>query len=618
MSTVTREELLEQINNTGLSAHLKNIQQALVVHAIEKINGKAIKKLTPAQEDMMLLNHVGPAAAAAAVEYTINTCKKKGMFRDVKFNGDYVHNVKLAQGSKLTINDDGGEIEGNRNWSSVLRQFLLPRYAYLDFDTIVDPRHLIDLECGYPKFITPIMYRYMYDRDDVAQKVVDIYPDETWASDPEITDTDDDEETPFKAKWRELCENKNLLQLLYRMDCLCGIGHYGSLLVGTDDGKDLEAPIDELGLLMGLDKALATKERQLLYLRPFDEYLSFIQQYETDVLHPRYGLPKFYNLVFLDMTIDAAGASIGTRLNRRVHWSRVIHVADNLRSSLVFGVPRQQSVFNRELDLRKVKGCSAEIFWNAAFPGISFEIDPRFIENDPDFDREEFKETIRRFSEGQQKYLDLVGIKANSLSSQIPENPEKYIELQIKAIASNKQIPMKFWMGSENARVASADDKLNWNKRLGRRINRFVNPGLLRAVVDRFVAIGVMPPPQKGQYWTKWPDLDTATDEDKANLALKWTQALSQYVATGMIHLIKPMNYLTLIMGLKPSQAKKIIADVHANGGWEKLLKVDPSQGAGVNGKRENTVSKGQKEGTTSERPKERNTADKKAEGTAS
>lgn len=367
----TREELLQRINNAssisglGLAQHITSLQKALLFNLTESImQGSATEPEMDLQtQDKFILNSVGPAAAYTAMDYAINHCRKQGHYQNISFNGSLTHNMKLLTNEPM---------EGYRNFSDVLRQFLLPRYAYLDFDLMVDPRHRIDRECGYPKFITPIMYRYMYDRDDVARRVVDIYPDESWAVKPEVYESEDENtHTPFEEDYQNLCDDYNLLQYLYRMDRLCGIGHYGALLLGVDDGEDLEKPIDEPELLAGGRRTIGRKQRKLLYMRPFDEYLSFIHQYETDVMHPRYGLAKYYNLVFLDMTIDAAGASIGTRLNRRVHWTRVVHVADNLMSSLVFGIPRQQPVFNRLLDLRKIKGGSAKCSGREPFQALA-------------------------------------------------------------------------------------------------------------------------------------------------------------------------------------------------------------------------------------------------------
>ena len=611
-----RSRFLALLNNSGITQNVVGLQRS-ILNKFAALLSLQVDDPTRSQKekDAFLLNSVGPAAASAAIEFAVEKCKRSGKFsadQISRLNGSFIRNHKLI------TNDDGFAGAAYPNYSSVLREFLLPRYAYLNFDNVVDPRHQIDTECGYPKFITPIMYRYMYDRDDIARRVVDVYPDESWAVDPEVYETEDeDDETEFEACWKKLCDDYNIMQYLYRIDRLAGIGHYGPLLLGVDDGEDLEKPIDEPELLAGARRSVGRKQRNLLYLRPFDEYLSFIHMYETDVMHPRYGLPKFYNLVFLDMTIDAAGASIGTRLNRRVHWSRVVHVADNLQGSLVFGIPRMQPVFNRLLDLRKIKGGSAEMFWKGAFPGLSFEIDPRFVADDPEFDAEDLKKEVEDYANGLQRYLRLIGVSAKSLAPQVAD-PSKHVDVQMQAIAANLGMPHRIFIGSEEARLASSQDKLTWNQRLKRRLKTFVEPSLIRNFVDRLIALGIQVPPKSGRYFVGWGDLNTPTDEDKANLALKYTQALSQYVSTGLIHLIQPKDYLITIVGLTPKQAKMIIEAVESKGGFVKLMAVDPSQGAGRNGVRENNITKGETSGTSGSRPTKRDTADKQVEGMTS
>lgn len=607
-----REELQSRLNGSGIGSHLSELQRVFVEAAVAKLTHNKQKPYDYTKDDdddknrhaydNMLLNHVGPAAASSAVEYAIHACKKQNLFRNVNFNGSFVNNVKLIRNEP-----------GDPTFTSVLRQFLLPRYAYLDFDAIIDPRHRIDVECGYPKFITPIMYRYMYDRDDVASKVVDFYPNECWTVEPTVYETEPNREpeSDFEKAWQKMCDEENILSYLYRMDRLSGIGHYGALLLGVDDGQDLETPIDEPELIAGAKYSVGKKQRDILYHRPFDEYLSFIHQYETDVTSPRYGKAKFYNLIFLDMTIDAAGASIGTRLNRRVHWTRVVHVADNEMSSLVFGIPRMQQVFNRLLDLRKIKGSSGEMFWNGAFPGISFEVDPKFVADQPEFDIESLKEEVSDYFNRMKRSIFLEGITAKTLEHAICEHPDVFVKIHEMAIANKMEVPIRIWMGTEEARLASAQETLTWNKRLKRRCKRHLNPNLLRNYIDRRIAIGAMPPPKSGQYKIDWPDFDSATPEDSANLALKFTQALSQYVSTGIIHLIEPMDYFTMILGLRPVQAQKLFDQIKNSGGFEKLKKVDPSK---QGGQKENIAdgAQGKKE------PTKRDTATKQAEGTSS
>src|SRR5205085_12378348 len=318
---MNRQELANALNNSGLSQKMSQLRMALVDKVTKAVQGEE-EPLTGTQYDRFILNSVGPAAASSVIENSITIMKQKGGLNGLNLNGSMTHNADLIFNS----------VDDCSAFSSTLRQFLLPRYAYLDFDSIIDPRHHIDRECGYPKFITPIMYRYMYDRDDMARRVVDIYPDESWASDPDVFETDtEDEETPFEEDWKKICEDHDILQLLYQMDKQAGVGHYGSLLicVADDMGSNLEVPINEPDLLAGKLRSVSKKKRELLYVRPFDEYLSFIHRFETNENNPRFGMPVVYSLVFLDMTIDAAGAGVGSRLNRHVNWTRIVHVADN-------------------------------------------------------------------------------------------------------------------------------------------------------------------------------------------------------------------------------------------------------------------------------------------------
>lgn len=593
------------INNSGIAATLTQLQYALLKSALARTVGGASPP-TPEEGrkyDDFILNAVGPAAAYQAVDYATTFCRNRGLLRNVALNGNASHNLQL-------IYNEADSVE----FSNALRQYLMPRHGYFSFDQMVDPRHQIDSECGYPANLSLSMYRYMYERDDVARRVNDIYPDESWASDVCIYDDEDEKvTTDLEVGWEDLCRDCEVLQYLYRLDKMSGVGHYGLMLLGVSGNDDLEAPLDEPDLLAGKRRSVAKRKRELLYLRCFDEYLCTVKSLETDTSHPRYGLPNTYSVVFSDMVSEGGGGTYGNSVSRTVHWSRVIHAADNMYSSMWLGTPRMQPVFNRLLDLRKIKGASAEMFLKGGFPGIAFSVDPRVVADDPDFDKEEFREEIRKYAEGFQRYLRLVGIEAKTLAPAIAD-PDKHVMVQLQAIAAHFGVPVRIFLGSEEAKLASSEDKLTWNRRLGRRNRMHVDPHLLRATADRFIAVGVLPPPRKNKYYSDWSDLNTTTDEDKANLALKWTQALAQYVSGGIIHMIQPVDYMTLIMGLRPADARRLDGYIKENGGYEKLKKVDPSQSTGVNGKREDIAS-GAGNGPAKGRVKKRDTATKKTEG---
>ena len=65
--------------------------------------------------------------------------------------------------------------------------------------------------------------------------------------------------------------------------------------------------------------------------------------------------------------------------------------------------------------------------------------------------------------------------------------------------------------------------------------------------------------PAVDDYEVKWPDLNTPSDDEKAAVAEKKTNALSKYVSTRMDALIPPFHYLTMVLGFSDDEANGII-----------------------------------------------------------
>jgi hypothetical protein len=50
-----------------------------------------------------------------------------------------------------------------------------------------------------------------------------------------------------------------------------------------------------------------------------------------------------------------------------VYWSRILHVADNRKTSEIFGIPRLQVVYNNVIEVKKISGSSGEMFYKGAY-----------------------------------------------------------------------------------------------------------------------------------------------------------------------------------------------------------------------------------------------------------
>jgi len=436
---------------------------------------------------------------------------------------------------------------------------------------LIDDRRDIDLECGYPKELTTSQYKLLYDREGIATRVVSLFPEESWVVDPKVVENEDTEESAFEKAFNELEEKKQLWAYLAKADEISGIGCYGILLLGLDDGKDLKEPVDgvpENGELPTEGKAT---EHKLLYLRAFDESLVNIKATEKDPTNPRFGFPTMYSVKFESVTktrTDTGEITPASGREQLVHWTRIIHLADNRKASEVYGVPRMQTLFNRLYDIRKIAGGSGEMFWKGGFPGYSFEMDPnaRALTTT---EKETLQDETAAYANGLQRYIRLQGITVNTLEPQVAD-PTAHIDVNLNLIAIALGVPKRVFMGSEQAKLASSQDSKNWNKRVARRQNKYLTPYVIKPLIDRLMAAGVLP--LVVEYEIQWPDLDAPSEKDKADVLDVMTQALAKYVGGNVDMLIPPEQYLEMFAGLTKDQIETIM-DAAAE--REKDLEVD-------------------------------------------
>jgi hypothetical protein len=551
------------------------------------------------------------------------------------------------------------------------------------FQRFMDPRRNVMDECGYPKTsqMTAEGYHDLYDRNPIAARVVELYPKESWQVTPLVYEDEDSEtNTEFEDAWDNLGksirggedvswfkdeEGSPVWEYLRRVDELSGIGTFGILLIGIDDGLPLEAPAEgvqpdgspfmpppgnipnggmggmggmggvsgvgppgsaarrngggngaggfysDMGGPGGLYGAIGTdamyfepqygagggtwdsakrdngargtksgsggvgspngddngdgppvkrSERKLLFLRAFGENLVQVVRYETSIYSPRFGQPTMYQITFNDPRSPHAG--IGLPLATvMVHWSRVVHVADvtTPTASEVFAVPRMQQVLNRLLDLDKLYGGSAEMYWQGAFPGLSFETHPA-LGGDVEVSTSDLREMMESYRNGLQRYLSLIGMSAKSLAPQVVD-PSSQIEVQIEAICIKLGCPVRVFKGSERGELASSQDDASWNDRLGNRQNTYVTPRIIVPFVDRLIALGILPEPgEENGYHVQWPDLDSLTDKDKSAIALQETQALVAYVSGNVEQVVPPHDFLTRVLGWDDEEAEATLA----------------------------------------------------------
>lgn len=389
---------------------------------------------------------------------------------------------------------------------------------------------------GYKK--TPVFEDYLakYDRQDISGRVVDLPAVDTWRNPPKINDgkSSTEEEQPTSAFVQALKGVINQVQLwhyLTRLDRLAGIGQYGILLIGVSGGSDLAAPIEKASLKPG----------GIIYLKPFSQGSATINTYEIDKTSERYGLPTFYDVLI----------NVG-QLKVRVHWSRVLHVAEDLLEDDVFGRPRLKRIYDRLDDLTKIVGGGAEATWKLMYKGMQADIREGYSSESQTL--EDLDKEIDEYLHGLRRVIRTAGVDIKPFDSEVVD-PTGLFSIIISLIAASADIPQRILIGSERGELASSQDLASWAGRIKARQIQFAEPVILRPFIDRMVSAGALPPPDGGAYTIEWPSLFMMSDMERADLAVKAAQAAGAMSPMSPDIIIPPEEFRTHYLGLPASSA---------------------------------------------------------------
>lgn len=387
---------------------------------------------------------------------------------------------------------------------------------------------------GYKKELKFEHYVAKYDRQDIAGRVIDLPAVDTWRNPPVIIDGDESTETEqpksaFLQALVGLVNQQHLWHYLTRLDRMAGIGRYGILLIGVKGGSDLSQPIEKSSLKPG----------DIIYLKPFSEGSATIQTYETEKASERFGLPAFY-----DVLINAGEPKA------RVHWSRVLHVAEDLTEDDVFGRPRLKRIYDRLDDLTKIVGGGAEATWKTMDKGLQADIRDGFTGEAQTLT--DLEAEIDEYLHGLRRFIRTQGVDITPLGSEVVD-PSGLYGIIISLIAASADIPQRILIGSERGELASSQDLATWAGRIAARQTQFAEPVILRPFIDRMISAGALPAPTGGAYTVEWPSLFTMSDMEQADLASKVGQAISAASGGMPDVIVPPEEFRTRYLGLPAS-----------------------------------------------------------------
>ncbi len=360
-----------------------------------------------------------------------------------------------------------------------------------------DGRRDLNFIYGHPKVLTPEDYEAKYERGGIAKRIVEALPKATWRGGGELIEDEDlDAFTEFERSWDALDTRLHVWPILQELDILAGLGRYAVLVIGAA-GKDSE---QELPRGKGPD--------DVLWLTPYGERSVSIEKFDTDSFSKRFDLPLLYKIKFSTSQGD---------VERKFHWTRVIHVADGKLGGL-YGPPRLRAPWNYLDCLEKVVEGVSEATSQRADPGLNLKIDPTI----PYDEQEEIllREQIERRRIGMQRDLTTRGVDVQQLSLSVA-SMQSNVDSLVGLLAATCEIPQRLLMGSERGQLASQQDDQNWNSHVSDRRASHAGPAVVHPLIDRLIEYNYLVKPMD-PYRVQWPDIKERSDDQRAEIANKY------------------------------------------------------------------------------------------------
>lgn len=363
---------------------------------------------------------------------------------------------------------------------------------------------------GYPKVLTIQDLFAKYERQDVASRIVSMPAGATWNNPPTVEASNPD----FSGRWEALIKKHKLWNVMLRADKLSSMGRFSVLFLGFDGGKALDVPVTP------------SNNRRLLYIKPLSEASVTVEEFDKDPTSERYGLPLFYKIELakqLTSTIEGAGASsIGSK---KVHYTRIVHIAQDPLEDTVYGIPILERVYNLLEDLLKVAGGTAEGYWLNGRRGMQADIDKE-MELDAE-DAEALSDMLDEYQHDLRRIIKTRGVDLKDLGATVSD-PRGTFEVVTALISGATGIPQRILVGSEAGQLASEQDRANWADRIDERRKEFAMPIMLEPLIERLVAVGLLPDP--GEYEIKWPDAFRLSPLERAQTMAQQARAINNLI----------------------------------------------------------------------------------------
>lgn len=417
---------------------------------------------------------------------------------------------------------------------------------------------------GYPDKLDFKHYLTAYTRMGAARGAVHRLLDGCWVDGVRIKAPGKDAETQWEVAVKASLKKIRAWHKLRDLDRRQMIGRFAAMIYRVRDGKALREPME--------------RASELVDLIPVDEGQIKVTLWDAEPTSARYMQPLMWQ--YRARSHGATDTQGQPNEWQDVHWSRVQVFAEGVAGANFFdGLPLLEAGFNALVDIEKIGGGSAEGYLKNASRTLVFE-----YEKDAQVQamggaggqsvRDAHNEMVKGINRNTDAAIAVKGGTASALQTSFP-TPKEAFDIAAQTFAASVQIPSTILFGQQTGRLASDEDRKDFNDRIASRRYNELTP-MLEELVTRMQAAGVFP---AGDFEIEWPALGVPTEGERIDLVSKMASAVKTTFDAGFAQPLFDINEIRRLGGYESVQLLPTVDPDEAPGGPGDVVEQDGDEG---------------------------------------
>lgn len=360
---------------------------------------------------------------------------------------------------------------------------------------------------GYPDSLDFNILYNAYRRGGFFNAIVDIIPERCFSDDPFIVDGDEDtpQDTQFEKEVGALVKKFDLWRVFETAFKMADIGQYSTIVpvISEPAENSLQNPL--------------VKGKRIIAINPwYQTECEANEQYDSDYQSENYNKPLDYRL----QPSKLSGRQSTNATQHTLHYSRV-NVITNAVGATIYGESVLEPAFNALFDANKVRGASSEGYRKNAMQKYILSATNADAAKSFNAKKEVIDKAVDDFNDNFNSALRMAGVTVTSLQTQL-QDPKSAWEICVVEACASRGVSFTELVGFMTGERASTQNSSAFTKRLKKHQKKYSTD--IHKFFDWLINLGLLTPPQSGEFKVCWPDIGESSKSEKLANAKAMTE----------------------------------------------------------------------------------------------